>query len=92
MRTNESSLKGRILDADLCDEIQEVINAEGLEIIAGEIGVSALTLAKAASGFPVGAGTILDIQDFLDELDDEESDEAEPEDGYSDDETYEDGN
>ena len=88
MRTNESSLKGRILDADLCDEIQGVINAEGLEVIAGEIGVSALTLAKAASGFPVGAGTILDIQAFLDE-DLEDEDEEDDDDDEDEDESDE---
>lgn len=82
-----------VLDEDSRADLNERMLATSAERVAKKLGISALTLAKAAAGLPIGGGTILDIHASLEEgaNDDEDEDEDdEDEDGCDDDDDDED--
>lgn len=90
----KSNAKGRVLDVEIREELQSAINDDGLAAVADDAGVSPLTLAKAAGGYPVGASTILDLKDYLEgdenDADDSDSDSDEDEDDSDSEDEYED--
>lgn len=62
---------GYIIDEETRDALHDVIKDDDLDTVAREVGVSAITLCKALGGHPVSAMTVLNVQRYVDELDDE---------------------
>jgi hypothetical protein len=83
VKRSPSEVSGEVLPEEARTILQKEISRKGLAQIAQDVDISALTLTKAAGGYPVGAGTLYKITARI-------LDEAEGADGGKDDE--EDGN